>query len=134
MVNVGISPHNPCWIFLFLILPSLVECQGNLTVGLLLPFQSAVATGSDFNAGKWYASAIEVALQRVNNDSSFLPSVHINYIWNETGCEEERALRNMAWQFQQKVDGFIGFGCTCATQARFAAAWNMPVISYVSTW
>lgn len=130
-MSIGVAP---CLFlsYVLLISSSSVQCKGNLTLGLLLPYETAVGTGSNFNAGKWYASAIVLALEKVNSDPNFLPEIQINFIWNDTECMEETGLRQMTEQLEKKVDGFVGFGCTCATQARLGAALNMPVISYVS--
>jgi len=39
----------------------------------------------------------------------------------------------MLYQLEKGVQVFIGPGCTCETQAKLAAAANVPMVSYVST-
>jgi ABC-type branched-subunit amino acid transport system substrate-binding protein len=98
----------------------------------LLPFKAAYGYGDSFSAGKFSASAMTVALERINNDPYLLPNHHINLVWNDTECNEEKSIRLMAAFIEQRVDAFIGFACKCITQARIAASLNLMVISPVS--
>lgn len=79
-----------------------------------------------------FAAAFLVAAETVNNSSSleFTLSVH----WNDTRCSELVGISAMTEQRAHGVHAFIGPGnqSFCATSARVAAAWNLPMISYVS--
>lgn len=102
-----------------------------ITVGLLLPYNvPAIVSGA---SGKEYASALMLAVEAVNNDSSLLPGHQITFVWNDTQCNEEISLKAMLYLLEKGVQAFIGPGCTCETQAKLAAAANTPMISYVST-
>ena len=107
---------------------------GDVTLGVLLPYNAStnVSTGSPLS-GKRYASALVLAVETVNNDSSLLPGHQITFVWNDTHCNEELSLKAMLYQLEKGVQAFIGPGCTCETQARLAAAVNIPMLSYVST-
>ncbi|KAK3705209.1 hypothetical protein QZH41_014003, partial [Actinostola sp. cb2023] len=105
----------------------------NITIGLLLPFQYAYDHSDIFSAGKYSASGITVALEKINSDLTYLPDYHINLIWSETECNEETSIRMMATFVERRVDAFIGFACKCSTQARIAASLNIPVISHMCT-
>lgn len=104
----------------------------NITIGLLLPYRAAYGYGDFYSAGKYSASAITVALDRINKDPNLLTSHHINIVWKDTKCKEEMSISQMTEFLEQKVDAFIGFACTCTTQARIAASLNKMVISPVS--
>ena len=107
--------------------------KGDITLGLLIPFERATATGSTFNAGKYYASAATLAVEKINKESVSKPGIRLEFIWNDTLCEEERAINGLVYQWEKRVDAFIGPACTCDKEARFAAALNVPMISFVSS-
>ncbi|XP_031575273.1 speract receptor-like isoform X2 [Actinia tenebrosa] len=101
----------------------------NITIGLLLPYLSAYGYGDSYSAGKYSAPAITVALDRINKDPDLLPNHHINFVWQDTKCNEEMSISQMTEFVEQRVDAFIGFACTCNTQARIAASLNKMLIS-----
>ena len=105
--------------------------EGNLTIGLILPY-SRSAGGSRAVRGKDYASAMTVAVDNINNDPNLLPGIRLSFIWNDSECSEEKSIQGFLSQWEKNVDGFIGFGCNCHTQARMAVALNLPVVSHVS--
>ena len=106
--------------------------KGDITLGVLIPFASATATGSTFNAGKYYASAVTLAVEKINNESSIRPGIRLEFIWNDTLCKEEKAISGLVYQWERRVDAFIGPACTCDTEARVAASLNVPMVSFVS--
>ena len=104
--------------------------DGNLTSGLILPYK----VGSpDVPPGNLYASALKIAVDRINRDPTLLPGITLSFTWDDSECLEELSIQALIEQWEKRVDGFIGFGCGCSTQARMAAALNLPVISHVST-
>lgn len=108
-----------------------IPSDGNLTVGLILPY--VVSTGGERSLpGNHYASAMTVAVDNINNDPNLLPGIRLSFIWNESYCSEEMSIKALISQWEKRVDAFIGFGCKCHTQARMAAALNLPVVSHVS--
>lgn len=106
--------------------------EGNLTIGLILPYRRT-AGGSRGLRGIHYASAITIAVDNINKDPNLLPGIRLSFIWNDSECTEEKSIQAFLSQWERSVDGFIGFGCNCHTQARLAAALNLPVVSHVST-
>ena len=103
----------------------------NYTVGLLIPMTGAGYT----KKGVYYASAISVAVDEINRQENLLPGNNISFIWNNTDCNDEnKTIRALMYQmYEAKVSAIIGPGCNCNTSARNAAAFNVPMISYVST-
>lgn len=79
-----------------------------------------------------FAAAFLVAAETVNNSS--LLEFTLSVDWNDTRCSELVGISAMTEQRVRGVHAFIGPGnqSYCATAARVAAAWNLPMISYVS--
>ena len=113
-----------------LYLLSVTEAE-NYTVGLLIPMKGAHYT----KKGVYYASAISIAVDEINRQENLLPGNNISFIWNDTNCNDEnKTIRALMYQmYEAKVSAIIGPGCNCNTSARNAAAFNVPMISYVST-
>lgn len=113
----------------FLLLTSVTEAD--YTVGLLIPMYKAFYT----KKGIYYASAMSIAVDEINRQENLLPGNNISFIWNNTDCEDEdKTIRALMYQiYEAKVSAIIGPGCICNTSARNAAAFNVPMISYVST-
>ena len=112
----------------FLTLVSVTEAD--YTVGLLIPMSNVYY----LRKGLYYASAINIAIEEINRQENLLPGNNISFIWNNTDCDESKTIRALMYQiYEAKVSAIIGPGCTCNTSARNAAAFNVPMISYVST-
>ena len=79
-----------------------------------------------------FAAAFLVAAETINNSS--LLEFTLSVAWNDTRCSELVGISAMTEQRARGVHAFIGPGnqSYCATAARVAAAWNLPMISYVS--
>lgn len=112
----------------FLLLVS--DTEADYTVGLLIPMYNAYYT----KKGIYYASAMSIAVDKINRQKDLLPGNNISFIWNDTDCEDEdKTIRALMYQiYEAKVSAVIGPGCICNTSARNAAAFNVPMISYVS--
>lgn len=130
------SNYNKFWLqalFVLFLLTTRSEA-GVITVGFLLPYNlSANVSSASARLANEYASALPLAVETVNNDSSLLPAHQITFVWNDTQCDEEISVKAMLYQLENGVQAFIGPGCTCETQAKLAAAANVPMVSYVST-
>ncbi len=123
------------WIFAALFLSRFyVNCNArNITLGILLPFK----TDGDFlsdnrQQARYYAGMIPYAINTINNDPNLLPNHTLSFIWKDTECRTDKALRGMVQQWSENVDGFIGLGCFCEESARLASSLGLPVISNVS--
>ena len=114
--------------------------QNEVVLGLLIPYK--VTGGADlsgYSGGEYYAAAFMLAIEDINNDTRLLPNIKLRYVWNDTMCLVDLAIKSQLWQhssFQGEertgVDAFIGTGCKCTTVVRNAVALNMPIISHVS--
>ena len=101
----------------------------DIKMGIFLPF-----TGS-WPAGPKMASAILIAMDKVNNDAYWLQGHKLTYVVKDSKCEANSSLAILAYYYiveSPKVDVFIGPGCSvgCIPGAYLAAYWNIPMISY----
>ena len=101
-------------------------------LGLLIPFKRTGRLGNYYHRGEFYASAMSIAVDVINQRSDLLPGHNITFIWNDTDCKEFKTLQSVVYQLSQGVSAFIGPGCSCNTSARMAASFNKTMISYVS--
>lgn len=112
-----------------------LKCSAReIKLGILIPFNK----GNDYisdnrQQAKYYAGMIPYARDIVNNDPNLLPNDTLSFVWNDTECKTENALREMAHQWRDDVDAFIGLGCYCDEPARLASALGLPIISHVSS-
>ena len=101
----------------------------DIKMGIFLPF-----TGS-WPAGPKMASAILIAMDKVNNDAYWLQGHKLTYVLKDSRCEAKSALAILVDYYtveNPKVDVFIGPGCSvgCIPGAYIAAHWNIPMISW----
>lgn len=106
--------------------------EGEVKLGLLIPFKRTSRLGNYYHRGEFYASAMKIAVDNVNERLDLLPGQNLTFIWNDTDCEEFKTLQSLVYQLNQGVSAFIGPGCACNTSARMAASFNKTMISYVS--
>ena len=121
-----------CALVFLTFLPLSRSTEGNLTIGLILPYKITTG-GVRSRPGEYYAAAMTIAVDNINNDPTLLSGIKLSFIWAESECDEEKSIDALIRQQEKGVDAFIGFGCKCFTQARVAAALNLPIISHVST-
>ena len=128
-MHITILTFMACTVALLYLFP--VAEATNYTVGLLIPMRVAYFTMK----GIYYASAFSIAVDEINKQDNLLPGNNISFIWNDTVCDDEnKTIRALMYQmYEMKVSAIIGPGCNCNTSARNAAAFNVPMISYVST-
>ncbi|KAK2571567.1 Resact receptor [Acropora cervicornis] len=98
-----------------------------VSIVLLYPFTSCDQLITEFP----FASAFLVAVETINSSREFNFSLSVQ--WNDTRCSELVGIATMSEQWKRGVKAFIGPGnqSYCATSARIAASWNIPMISYV---
>ena len=102
-------------------------------LGLLIPYSKCQRVYTfPYYCGDNYASAISVAVDKINSDSSLLVGHNLTFIWDDTSCEELIAVKKQIEQMRAGVDAFIGPACKCETAATNAAAYDLSMISYVS--
>ena len=101
-------------------------------MGIFLPF-----TGP-WPGGPKMASAILIAMDKVNSDPYWLKGHNLTYVVKDGRCEAKASLTVLVDYYtveNPKVDVFIGPGCSvgCIPGAYIAAHWNIPMISWGCT-
>jgi len=94
---------------------------------------------------KHFVGAIDYALRRVNADlltstwtgggsetAAAAGNCQLEYRTYDNHADTLESLRAMTRLYDDGALAFIGPEDTCATEARLAAAWNLPMIAYVS--
>ena len=118
---------------------SISDNRTKIHIGLLLPFVLS-SHGSEYRGGgaKYYSEAFSLAVKRINNDPTLLPGHKLDFVFNDTRCNELDNIKAMYYQYKSRdvrnmpVHGFIGLGCQCNAPAKFASALKVPVVSHVS--
>ncbi|PRD32964.1 UNVERIFIED_CONTAM: Gyc32E [Trichonephila clavipes] len=80
------------------------------------------------------AGAVPLAVDLVNEDPELLPFHNLRFIAYDAGdAESALPLKKMTQMREEGVVGFIGLDGSCEHEALLAAAWDMTMVSYVST-
>ena len=82
--------------------------------------------------GQAISGALTLALEEINNDSSILPNQTLDFIIAETYGIELESIKQTVELIKQNISVYIGPQETCIHEAKVAAAFNIPMISYVS--
>ncbi|XP_057310998.1 atrial natriuretic peptide receptor 1-like isoform X2 [Hydractinia symbiolongicarpus] len=105
-----------------------------ILLGVLIPY----TLGSDshlttYYSGRYYSSAMYLAVEDVNNNKNLLPNHRVELVWADTMCNWKKAVTlQMGMIHNESVDAFIGGGCQgCKVMARIAGASNIPMISHM---
>lgn len=107
------------------------EAKQNYTLGFLLPYDTTLDFPGHYSA-ETYAQALLIALADIRKEKSLLPDINLKWVMKKTQCDELRAIRQQFYMLNNKVDALIGPGCHCVTAGRNAAAFDVPMMSYVS--
>lgn len=78
------------------------------------------------------SGAMTLAVKDINENPDILPEYNVSFYFGNTTGEEKDSLLKMAQLHREGVLAFFGPDLTCDIEARFAAAVNLPIISYVS--
>ncbi|XP_059177836.1 speract receptor-like [Physella acuta] len=83
--------------------------------------------------GQLYSGAITYAIQKINEDPNILPNTTLKFVIADTYGEEKESLFQTAEMIYKNISAIIGPQETCVHEARLAAAYNVPMISYYCT-
>ncbi|XP_041363434.1 receptor-type guanylate cyclase Gyc76C-like [Gigantopelta aegis] len=114
-----------CLFFLISTLP--INSLKNITIGYL------TSTMSDFRLisiqGRLISGAITLAVNEINDDL-LIPGHRVNMIWADTRANSLLATRYLAEQWREGAVAFFGPEESCTVEARVAASFQLPMISY----
>ena len=77
---------------------------------------------------------MSLAVNDVNSDPTILAGHQLNFIWSDNQADTLVGTRELTMQWKRGAVAFFGPEDSCDVEARVAAAWNLPMISYVSTY
>lgn len=77
--------------------------------------------------------AMTEAVNAVNADKNLLPGYKMKYVWTNTGHTERESIRALTEQWKSGVTAFFGPNPTCSIEAKIVSAWELPMLSAVST-
>lgn len=83
--------------------------------------------------GLLISGAITLAVEEVNNQFPLVNGHRLNFTVAETFGREEKSILNTARLWISNISAYIGPQETCVHEARMAAAFNLPMISYFCT-
>ena len=85
------------------------------------------------NRHKFHVGAFVIALNYVNKDILGPMGHQLNFTFIDNRANTLVSIRAMTEMYNDGVIAIIGPEETCVTEARIAAAWNLPMIDFVST-
>lgn len=110
-----------------------------IKLGYITGSASPNFTGSYYPKNGYYnrpgtliSGALTFALEQVNRNSSVLPNHTLEFIIAETYGQEGESIKQTALLLNKGIAAYIGPQETCVHEGRIAAAFNLPMISYVS--
>ena len=105
-----------------------VEGKNDTKTPLRISFLSSVS----LLEAKLFAGAFFVAVDAVNRNASILTDYKLEYLFHDTKEQTLESVRAMTAHYAKGTLGFIGPDVSCACESTNAAAWNLPMIVYVS--
>lgn len=83
--------------------------------------------------GQTISGAISYAIHQINQNYPLIQNNSLDFVVAETFGQESESIRQTAKLWMDgKVSAYIGPQETCVHEARMAASFNLPMISYVS--
>lgn len=101
----------------------------NFTIGYLATDQ--VTSYAQQTQGRVISGAITCAVVGINADADVLTGHQLSFVWADTQSDTLKATASMSEQWRNGAIAFFGLEDSCDVEARVAAAWNLPIISYV---
>ena len=103
-------------------------CKNDTRKPLRLSFLSSTSRDA-----KLFAGAFFLALDNINNNTTILKDYRLEYLFSDTKSQTLESIRAMTSHYSEGTIGFIGPDVSCACESTNAAAWNLPMLGYVST-
>lgn len=104
--------------------------SGVLTIGYITTVDGPDAFSSE---GSSISGAMTLAVENINKDPDILPNHTLSFIYADNKGRDLRSINVLTELWKNDAIAFIGPEDFCATEARVAASWKLPMVSYVST-
>ncbi|XP_060597382.1 receptor-type guanylate cyclase Gyc76C-like isoform X2 [Ruditapes philippinarum] len=105
-----------------------VICE-NITIGYITGSQKP-EDGFYRRPGQAISGALTLALDEINNDTAILPDHKLTFLIAETRGKEFISIKETVELINKNISVYIGPQETCIHEAKIAAAFNIPMISY----
>ncbi len=102
----------------------------NFTIGYLYADQSKEFIKN--KQGRIISGAMTYAVEWVNQDPRILAGHRLSYMKRDTFADTLVGTKMLTELWREGAIAFIGPEDSCDVEARVAAAWNLPMLSYVS--
>ena len=74
-----------------------------------------------------------LAVEEINADPSLLPSHNLTFLYADNEGRELESINVLTELWRKNAIAYLGPEDFCSTEARVAASWGLPMVSYVST-
>ena len=102
----------------------------NFTVGYLTADRTETFVHK--KQGRIISGAMTLAIKRINADPQLLRGHRLHFVWADTRADTLTSTNELTKQWRDGAIAFFGPEDSCDVEARVAAAWNLPMLSYVS--
>jgi len=118
-------------IYLFLVTLMTYSCLTSdvIKVGFITTINSPNPSRAE---GMKIAGAMTHAVNTVNDNPDILPNHTLEYVFADNRNDEFLSVKDLTEQWRNGAIAFFGPEDFCETEAKVAASWNLPLISYVS--
>lgn len=132
--RIRVAKFAPCLVTLVLVaLSQFCPARAEVfTLGYLTGSQRRPGNLDYHRPGLTISGAISLAVEQVNMGALRDRGHTLEFVVAETFGEEVTSIRQTAALWTQQVAAYIGPQETCVHEGRMAAAFNLPMISYVS--
>lgn len=120
-------------IYLWLSVDIYIGCGEKFVLGYLTGSKRRQGDQSYARPGITISGAISLAVHQINSEHPLVDNHTLDFVVAETYGDEAESIRQTAklWT-QDNISAYIGPQETCIHEARMAASFNLPMISYVS--
>lgn len=103
-----------------------------IRIGYITGSRAKENFGFNSRHGQRISGAITYARDQINNDTGVLPNHTLEFVVAETYSQEIYSIRETVELIDKNISVYIGPQETCIHEGRIAAAFDLPMISYVS--
>ncbi|XP_065806100.1 guanylate cyclase 2G isoform X1 [Labrus bergylta] len=107
--------------------------NGSQNQKLVIGFQAPWNVSYPFSAMR-LGSAIQIAVEKVNTNPSFLGNYSLDFVYTDTDCNPKASLGGFIQQvWKEKVSALIGPACPEEAEVTglIASTWNIPMFGFV---
>ena len=112
--------------------PNETDRKGRIRLGYMTGSENLDGDMFYQKPGQVISGALTLAVDEINGRSDILPNHTLEFLIAETMGQETESIKLASILPSQNISAYIGPQETCVHEGRIAAAFNLPMISYVS--